>query len=231
MARYLHSIACILPPDILERVILEGTPEQRRAALNTLSTDNAPRSLRAQNAIIRGKGAARWTPPSPRAARRCARSSTAATRRIPPARGSPGTRATGQPGTRPRTRPTTASEPPTPCTGTPSTATPSTTRACRSRATCTTAPATTTPSGTASQMIFGDGDGELFNRFTVSLDIMGHELTHGVTESRRSSPTHQQSGALNESDVRRVRLARQAVRARADGRRGRLADRCRVPSG
>src|SRR4051794_17585057 len=32
-----------------------------------------------------------------------------------------------------------------------------------------------------SQMVFGDGDGELFDRFTVALDVIGHELTHGVT--------------------------------------------------
>ncbi len=32
------------------------------------------------------------------------------------------------------------------------------------------------------QMVFGDGDGELFNRFTLSLDVIGHELAHGVTE-------------------------------------------------
>ena len=57
MARHLHSIACILPPDILEKVILEGTPEQREKALRTLSTDNALRSIRAQNAVIRATGA------------------------------------------------------------------------------------------------------------------------------------------------------------------------------
>ena len=32
------------------------------------------------------------------------------------------------------------------------------------------------------QMVFGDGDGVLFNRFTIALDVIGHELTHGVTE-------------------------------------------------
>jgi Zn-dependent metalloprotease len=32
------------------------------------------------------------------------------------------------------------------------------------------------------RMVFGDGDGVVFNRLTISLDIMGHELTHGVTE-------------------------------------------------
>ncbi|MDQ3766528.1 MAG: peptidase M4 family protein, partial [Actinomycetota bacterium] len=32
------------------------------------------------------------------------------------------------------------------------------------------------------RMVFGDGDGELFLRFTLSLDVIGHELGHGVTE-------------------------------------------------
>lgn len=50
-----------------------------------------------------------------------------------------------------------------------------------------------------SQMVFGDGDGELFNRFTISLDIIGHELTHGVTEREAGLAYYSQSGALNES--------------------------------
>src|SRR5262245_11039290 len=33
-----------------------------------------------------------------------------------------------------------------------------------------------------SQMIFGDGDGTVFNRFTIAVDVIGHELTHGVTD-------------------------------------------------
>ncbi|HEX6056810.1 MAG TPA: metalloprotease, partial [Intrasporangium sp.] len=32
------------------------------------------------------------------------------------------------------------------------------------------------------QMVFGDGDGVVFDRFTRSLDVIGHELAHGVTE-------------------------------------------------
>jgi hypothetical protein len=32
------------------------------------------------------------------------------------------------------------------------------------------------------QMVFGDGDGEVFNRFTIAVDIIGHELTHGVID-------------------------------------------------
>ena len=47
------------------------------------------------------------------------------------------------------------------------------------------------------QMIYGDGDGKLFNRFTESLDIIGHELTHGVTQHTAALVYQDQSGALN----------------------------------
>jgi Zn-dependent metalloprotease len=50
-----------------------------------------------------------------------------------------------------------------------------------------------------SEMIFGDGDGVMFVSFTKSLDVIGHELTHGVTQYTAALPYHQQSGALNES--------------------------------
>lgn len=49
------------------------------------------------------------------------------------------------------------------------------------------------------QMVFGDGDGELFNRFTIALDVIGHELTHGVTEHTAGLNYMTQAGALNES--------------------------------
>jgi len=49
------------------------------------------------------------------------------------------------------------------------------------------------------QMVFGDGDGKLFNRFTISLDVIGHELTHGVTGSTAKLVYMGQPGALNES--------------------------------
>jgi Zn-dependent metalloprotease len=50
-----------------------------------------------------------------------------------------------------------------------------------------------------SQMIFGDGDNKRFNRFTIAVDIIGHELTHGVTAHEVNLQYFQQSGALNES--------------------------------
>ncbi|MCX9011622.1 MAG: M4 family metallopeptidase [Candidatus Methanoperedens sp.] len=49
------------------------------------------------------------------------------------------------------------------------------------------------------QMVYGDGDGELFNRFTISIDVIGHELTHGVTEYEAGLVYYDQPGALNES--------------------------------
>ncbi len=53
------------------------------------------------------------------------------------------------------------------------------------------------------QMVFGDGDGVIFNRFTASLDVIGHELAHGITQYTSGLNYQGQSGALNEhvSDV------------------------------
>jgi Zn-dependent metalloprotease len=48
-------------------------------------------------------------------------------------------------------------------------------------------------------MVFGDGDGEIFNRFTIAIDVVAHELSHGVTETEAGLIYFEQSGALNES--------------------------------
>jgi len=48
-------------------------------------------------------------------------------------------------------------------------------------------------------MFFGDGDGQLFKPLTGSLDVIGHELTHGVTQYEANLVYQGQSGALNES--------------------------------
>ncbi|MGW1077636.1 M4 family metallopeptidase [Streptomyces sp. NPDC002537] len=50
-----------------------------------------------------------------------------------------------------------------------------------------------------SQMVFGDGDGHLFNDFTIPAEVIGHELTHGVTQYTANLEYYGQSGALNES--------------------------------
>lgn len=49
------------------------------------------------------------------------------------------------------------------------------------------------------EMVFGDGDGVLFTDFTRSIDVIAHELTHGVTEFTAGLEYQNQSGALNES--------------------------------
>jgi Zn-dependent metalloprotease len=56
------------------------------------------------------------------------------------------------------------------------------------------------------QMVYGDGDGKLFTGFTRALDVIAHELTHGVTQYTVPGGGlvyDGQSGALNEavSDV------------------------------
>ncbi|MER6127475.1 M4 family metallopeptidase [Streptomyces sp. NPDC001795] len=49
------------------------------------------------------------------------------------------------------------------------------------------------------QMVFGDGDNEIFLDFTIPVDVIGHELTHGVTQYTANLAYFGQSGALNES--------------------------------
>jgi Zn-dependent metalloprotease len=53
------------------------------------------------------------------------------------------------------------------------------------------------------QMVYGDGDGKLFGRFTASVDVIAHELTHGITQHSAALGYSGQTGALNEhiSDV------------------------------
>jgi Zn-dependent metalloprotease len=50
------------------------------------------------------------------------------------------------------------------------------------------------------QMVYGDGDGEIFERFTASIDVIGHEMTHGVTQYTAELEYRDQPGALNESN-------------------------------
>jgi Zn-dependent metalloprotease len=49
------------------------------------------------------------------------------------------------------------------------------------------------------QMVYGDGDGVIFQRFSSALDVIAHELTHGVTQFTAQLAYQDQSGALNES--------------------------------
>jgi Zn-dependent metalloprotease len=48
------------------------------------------------------------------------------------------------------------------------------------------------------QMAYGDGDGVIFQRFTRALDVVGHELTHGVVTHTCNLDYRNEPGALNE---------------------------------
>ena len=69
------------------------------------------------------------------------------------------------------------------------------------------------------QMVYGDGDSDLpeserlFNRFTIALEVIGHELTHGVTQYEADLAYRSQPGALNESfsDVLGVLVKQRAL--------------------
>ncbi len=52
-----------------------------------------------------------------------------------------------------------------------------------------------------SQMVYGDGSGRIFRAgsLTTALDVIAHELTHGVTQYTAALEYRGQSGALNES--------------------------------
>jgi Zn-dependent metalloprotease len=68
------------------------------------------------------------------------------------------------------------------------------------------------------RMVFGDGDNELFLRFTKSLDVIGHELGHGVIEDEAGLEYWGQSGALNEhfADVAGVMVKQRKLGQTAD---------------
>lgn len=50
-----------------------------------------------------------------------------------------------------------------------------------------------------SQMTYGDGDGQVFVDFTLGDDVIGHELTHGVTQHSLGLAYSGEAGGLNES--------------------------------
>jgi Zn-dependent metalloprotease len=70
----------------------------------------------------------------------------------------------------------------------------------------------------AGHMFFGDGDGKLLSDTTAGIDVIGHELTHGVTQHEANLVYSGQSGALNESisDVFGIQVKQRAVGQSSD---------------
>jgi Zn-dependent metalloprotease len=66
----------------------------------------------------------------------------------------------------------------------------------------------------AGHMFFGDGDGQILTQTTAGIDVIGHELTHGVTQHEANLNYSGQSGALNESvsDVFGIQVKQRALK-------------------
>jgi Zn-dependent metalloprotease len=68
------------------------------------------------------------------------------------------------------------------------------------------------------RIVCGDGDGELFLRFTLALDVVAHEMGHGIVDDETGFEYQGQSGALNEhcADVIGTLVKQHAAGQRAD---------------
>ncbi|EXK35663.1 hypothetical protein FOMG_08876 [Fusarium oxysporum f. sp. melonis 26406] len=80
------------------------------------------------------------------------------------------------------------------------------------------------------QMVYGDG-GEFLNNFTGCIDVIGHELTHAVTEHTSPLDYTGQSGALNEhvSDVFGIMIKQKVQNEKAHGADWLIGEDCILP--
>ena len=79
-------------------------------------------------------------------------------------------------------------------------------------------------------MVFGDG-GEFLNNFTGCIDVIGHELTHAVTEHTSPLDYQGQPGALNEhvSDVFGIMVKQKVQDETADKADWLVGEDCILP--
>jgi Zn-dependent metalloprotease len=199
MLGHRHSIHCIVPPIVLERIAREGNAEQRRRALDTMARDQTLRAARVHNMMRRAMG-------NPFDALGTSRG------------GAPNRTIYDAKNTEDLLRAVVVRE-----EGTPSNGDVAVDEAYdglgstyeflweifdrnsiddegfRLDAVVHFGDRYDNAFWDGQRMVFGDGDGELFNRFTASLDVIAHELGHGVTEDEAGLVYWQQSGALNES--------------------------------
>src|SRR5436190_10893354 len=195
-----HSIFCIMPPHILRAIMERGTLEERTAASGTLAVDSTFRSLRATATLLRQIAPEVAAQPATKQRtiytannqQQLPGTIVASDKNPPPANGDPalvealnGLGATWDFYFEVFDRQSIDDE------GMPL------------NATVHYGSRYNNAFWNGQQMVFGDGDGELFNRFTIALDVIGHELGHGVTEDETGLVYLFQPGALNEhlSDV------------------------------
>ena len=81
------------------------------------------------------------------------------------------------------------------------------------------------------QMVFGDGDGKFLGNFVGSLDVICHELTHGITQYTAQLEYKGESGALNESisDVFGSLVKQYAANETADQADWLIGEECLYP--
>jgi hypothetical protein len=49
MPQYRHSLHCIVPPIVLEKIAKDGSEQQRKRAIDTMARDQTLRAARVQN--------------------------------------------------------------------------------------------------------------------------------------------------------------------------------------
>ena len=195
-ATHRHSIFCILPPDMLHHVARQGSKKQRDWALRTLDTDHGMRMMRATYQLMEtGAHKALLTAAPPQKQRTVYDAATGETLPGVPVRSEgsgpvadvavneayDGLGATFDFYQQAYARNSIDDE------------------GLHLDATVHYKKGYDNAFWNGQQMVFGDGDGELFNRFTIAVDVIGHELTHGVTGDEVNLVYLGQSGALNES--------------------------------
>ncbi len=195
-AEHRHSIFCILPPDVLSNIARNGTPEQREAAIDALNLDATLRSQRLTFNLLGGPLGKIDVSGAPPAVRRTI-SDAGGTQQLPGTQ----VRAEGAP-------PTGDVEVNEAYDGLGDTFNFYLHAYERNSIDNAGLPLDASVHfgkkydnafWNGQQMVFGDGDGVIFNRFTISVDVIGHELTHGVTGSEVNLTYQGQPGALNES--------------------------------
>jgi Zn-dependent metalloprotease len=80
------------------------------------------------------------------------------------------------------------------------------------------------------QMVFGDG-GDFLHNFTKCIDVIGHEMTHAVTEHTSPLDYEGQSGALNEhvSDVFGIMIKQKVENENAENADWLIGEGCLLP--
>ena len=215
------SLHCILPPGLLHQVAANGSEEARQVALETLGLDHRFRLARAEAAARTGGRPMQPVTFARQGGNRPANDLRPAAQRSADAGsggplGGPGTgrRHGHQPGVRRPRRdvrvllgdlPARLDRRPghCPCSGSSTTAATTTTRSGTTPATCSSATAT----------------GQILTQTTAGIDVIGHELTHGVTQYEANLVYSGQSGALNESisDVFGIQVKQMASSQNVDG--------------